>query len=302
METKLFKRLPSGNSDFRDIMLQNYAYVDKTQFIKKLENESNRNQFFIRPRKFGKSLFLRMLNCYYNLNYKDGFEQLFGSLYIGRNPTPERNRYAILEFDFSGLNTNSESDFKKSFSREVQESVCKLMDDYENIIPDAQEHVRQIKEKDLGIDSLKIAFNTASRYGFQIYTIIDEYDHFANDLIAMGELRGKEFYRSMVAANGLVRDFYEKIKAATKSSTVYRTFITGISPVMLDDLTSGYNIAEILTLNPQYNEMMGFTQAEVEILMTETGVDPALINVDMEAYYNGYLFHQDGETVSTIRP
>ncbi|MDR1331424.1 MAG: AAA family ATPase, partial [Tannerella sp.] len=296
MGTKTFKRLPSGNSDFRDIMLQSYAYVDKTRFIKDLESESNRNHFFIRPRKFGKSLFLRTLNCYYNLNYADEFEQLFGSLYIGRNPTPERNRYAILEFDFSGLNTNSEDDFKKSFSHGVQESVCKLLSEYKNIIPEAQEHVRQIKEDHLGIDSLNIAFNAAMINEIKIYVIIDEYDHFANDLIAMGELRGKGFYKSMVAANGLVRDFYEKIKAATKSSTVYRTFITGISPVMLDDLTSGYNIAEILTLNPKYNEMMGFTQAEVEALMTETGVNPALINVDMEAYYDGYLFHPDGKS------
>jgi hypothetical protein len=276
-------------------MSENLAYIDKTRFIEVLERESNPNHFFIRPRKFGKSLFLRTLNCYYNLNYKDEFERLFGSLYIGRNPTPERNSYAILEFDFSGLNTNSESEFKKSFSFEVQESVCKLLAEYKNIISDAKELVRQIKEKDLGIDSLNTAFNAAIANEIRIYVIIDEYDHFANDLIAMGELRGKDFYKSMIAANGLVRDFYEKIKAATKSSTVYRTFITGISPVMLDDLTSGYNIARILTLDRKYNEMMGFTQAEVETLMTETGVDPVLINVDMEAYYNGYLFHQDGE-------
>jgi hypothetical protein len=99
----------------------------------------------------------------------------------------------------------------------------------------------------------------------------------------------------MVTANGMVRDFYERIKAATNSSVIYRTFITGISPVMLDDLTSGYNIAKILTLSPRYNEMMGFTQAEVDALMVETGVDEALFNVDIEAYYNGYLFHPDGE-------
>jgi hypothetical protein len=99
----------------------------------------------------------------------------------------------------------------------------------------------------------------------------------------------------MVTANGIVRDFYERVKDATKSSVVYHTFITGISPVMLDDLTSGYNIAKILTLSPRYNEMMGFTQTEVEALMVETGVDEALFNVDMEAYYNGYLFHPDGE-------
>jgi hypothetical protein len=110
----------------------------------------------------------------------------------------------------------------------------------------------------------------------------------------MGNRLGKDLYRAMVTANGMVRDFYERIKMATKTSIVNRTFITGISPVMLDDLTSGYNIATILTLDPHYNEMMGFTQEEVEQLMKVTGVDPNLINIDMEAYYNGYLFHKDG--------
>jgi hypothetical protein len=111
----------------------------------------------------------------------------------------------------------------------------------------------------------------------------------------MGNMLGKDLYKTMIAANGMVRDFYERIKDGTKTSVVGRTFITGISPVMLDDLTSGYNIATILTLNPKYNELMGFTQPEVEWLMHETGVNPALINVDMEAYYNGYLFHVDGQ-------
>jgi hypothetical protein len=295
MESKSFKRLPSGNSDFRDITLHDYAYVDKTRFIKELENESNRNQFFIRPRKFGKSLFLRTLNCYYNINCKDEFELMFGNLYIGKNPTPERNRYVILEFDFSGINTNSRDGFVVSFSRKVQGSVRKFFDDYDNIMPDAAHLVQQIDEKDPGIDALDTAFDAISKYGLQAYLIIDEYDHFANDLIAMGTLEGEDFYKAMITANGLVRDFYEKIKAGTKSSVVYRTFITGISPVMLDDLTSGYNIAKILTLNSEYNEMMGFTQAEVDRLMTETGVDPVLIDVDMKAYYNGYLFHPDGE-------
>jgi multisubunit Na+/H+ antiporter MnhG subunit len=171
--------------------------------------------------------------------------------------------------------------------------MCETLDD--NIIPDALHLIRMIDEERPGMDALDIAFDTVSKCEIQIYLIIDEYNHFANDLIALGTLQGKDFYKRMIAANGMVRDFYERVKTTTKSSVIYRTFITGISPVMLDDLTIGYNIAEILTLNPAYNEMMGFTQAEVEALMVETGVDPALINVDMEAYYNGYLFHPDGK-------
>ncbi|MDR1339133.1 MAG: ATP-binding protein [Prevotellaceae bacterium] len=295
MTTRLFKRIPYGKSNFRDIILNGYAYIDKTRFIEELENEDNPNHFFIRPRKFGKSMFLTTLRNYYDVNTKDEFEQIFGNLYIGKHPTPERNSYAIMEFDFSGLNTASEEKFAKSFSKAVQSAVSKFLRKYEHIIPKAGDFLQQIFGKEPEVDVLTDAFNLAFNGGIKIYIIIDEYDHFANDLIAMGTLAGKDFYKTMVSANGMVRDFYERIKAATKDDTVFRTFITGISPVMLDDLTSGYNIAEILTLNPKYNEMLGFTQTEVETLMVETGVDPALINVDMEAYYNGYKFHPEGE-------
>jgi hypothetical protein len=260
-----------------------------------LENEDNPNHFFIRPRKFGKSTFLTTLRSYYDINAKDGFEQIFGNLYIGKHPTPERNSYAIMEFDFSGLNTSSEEKFATDFSQAVQDAVCKFLRAYEHIIPEAGDLLQRIFGKEPEISVMSDAFNLAFSGKIKIYILIDEYDHFANDLIAMGTQAGKDFYKTMVAASGMVRDFYERIKEETKSSTVYRTFVTGISPVMFDDLTSGYNIAEILTLNPRYNEMLGFTQAEVETLMLETGVDPALINVDMEAYYNGYLFHKDGK-------
>ncbi|MDR1023068.1 MAG: ATP-binding protein, partial [Prevotellaceae bacterium] len=253
------------------------------------------NHFFIRPRKFGKSLFLTTLMYYYDLNEAENFDRLFGQLYIGKHPTPERNSYAMLQFDFSGLDTSSEKGFVESFSSAVQDTVRQFFRFYQHTFSEAEYYLDQIAKKDPGVRTINLTFDAAVTDNVKLFIIIDEYDHFANDLIAMGTQTGKDFYRTMVSANGLVRDFYERIKAATKSSAAYRTFITGISPVMLDDLTSGYNIAQILTLNPKYNEMMGFTHEEVEALMTATGVDPALINVDMEAYYNGYLFHQDGK-------
>ncbi|MDR2086373.1 MAG: ATP-binding protein [Dysgonamonadaceae bacterium] len=295
METKTYKRLPYGNSDFKSIITENYAYVDKTRYIEMLEKESNKSHFFIRPRKFGKSLFFMTLWYYYNLNEAENFDQLFGNLYIGKHPTPERNSYALLRLDFSGLDTSSEEGFKIAFSSCVQSAVCNFLCIYSHIFPGADKYVDQIEQENQGIRSLEKIFYVAEQNRVKLFFIIDEYDHFANDLIAMGNRQGKDFYKTMVAANGLVRDFYERIKIAAKSSIVNRTFITGISPVMLDDLTSGYNIAQILTLNPRYNEMMGFTQEEVEWLMKETGVDESCINIDMQAYYNGYLFHQDGE-------
>ncbi|GAP71396.1 AAA ATPase [Candidatus Symbiothrix dinenymphae] len=292
MEAKKYKRLPYGNSDFKSIRTENYAYVDKTRFIEMLEEESNKNQFFIRPRKFGKSLFFMTLSYYYDLNEAENFDKLFGDLYIGKHPTPERNTYAVMRFDFSGLDTSSEKGFVDSFSSNVQSTIRNFFRLYAPVFLEANKYVEQIDEEKPGIKSLEKVFSAAEQSKVKLFFIIDEYDHFANDLIAMGNMLGTDIYKTMIAANGIVRDFYEKIKNAAKSSIVNRTFITGISPVMLDDLTSGYNIATILTLNPKYNEMMGFTQEEVEWLMRETGVDETCINVDIQAYYNGYLFHK----------
>jgi hypothetical protein len=296
MNKKTFKRLPYGTSDFGRIITENYAYVDKTRYIEMLEKEPNPSQFFIRPRKFGKSLFFSMLSYYYDINCADKFDQLFGELYIGKHPTPEKNSYLMLAFDFSAIDTSSAERFRISFNRNIESSVRIFFSSYACLFAGAKELLQKMidNESQMGTEALNLAFETALNANKKIHVIIDEYDHFANDLIAMGTLAGKDFYKDMVAANGLVRDFYERLKIATKSSIVNRTFITGISPVMLDDLTSGYNIANILTLNIRYNEMMGFTQEEVNALMEETGVDPALINVDMELYYNGYLFHKDG--------
>jgi hypothetical protein len=293
METKQFKRLPYGTSNFGRLITENYAYVDKTRFIERLENEANPYQFFIRPRKFGKSLFFTMLEHYYDANRKQDFETLFGELYIGQHPTPGRNRYAVMKFDFSGMNTSGEDDFRFSFSNNIQSAVRRFMDVYRNMFPDAADFIRKIDEEKLGIQSIRRAIDIAESVGVKIFIIIDEYDHFANDLIAMGTNLGKDVYRNVVQANGFVRDFYEALKIGTKS-VIDRIFITGISPVMLDDLTSGFNIAVNLTLDLKYNEMMGFTQQEVDALMVETGVEPSLIKVDMEAYYDGYLFHEDG--------
>jgi hypothetical protein len=295
METKKFKRLPYGIADFKRIICEGYAYVDKTRYIEMLEDESNPNRFFLRPYKFGKSLFLTTLSYYYDLKEAENFDALFGDLYIGKHPTPEHNSLAVMRFDFSGINTNSEDGFIKSFSGRVENTVTNFLLLYEHVFPNAEDYVDQINKEKPGIMALEKCFTAAEKNNVKLFFIIDEYDHFANDLIAMGNRHGKDLYKTMVSANGLVRDFYELIKMAAKTSIVHRTFITGVSPIMLDDLTSGYNIAKMLTLNPRYNEMMGFTQEEVEWLMMETGVDPSLINVDMETYYNGYLFHKNGK-------
>ncbi|MGD9556339.1 MAG: AAA family ATPase [Mangrovibacterium sp.] len=290
----MIKRLPYGNSNFGRVIEENYCYIDKTRFIELLENETNSYQFFIRPRKFGKSLFFSTLLHYYDLNRAGDFKKLFGGLYIGKNPTPRKNSYMVMRFNFSGINTTSEDGFKVSFSQKVQDAVLLFIESYSDIVTNAIELTQKINEEKRGINALEIAYRAAELAGTKIYVLIDEYDHFANDLIAMGNQLGDDAYRRMTRANGLVRDFYETLKIGT-SDVVDRIFITGISPVMLDDLTSGFNIAVNLTPELQYNEMMGFTREEVNTMMAATGVNPAYINVDMDRYYNGYLFHKDGE-------
>jgi len=289
-----YKRLPYGITNFETLRKDHYAYVDKTRFIEMLENENKRYHFFIRPRKFGKSLFLSVLTHYYDIRQGSKFEQLFGDLYIGKKPTPRKNSYAVINFNFSGIDTSGEDEFKKSFSWRVQETVVSFIASYRNQFPNTDSLIQKINAEKPGIGALDIVFGSIKVAEIKLFVIVDEYDHFANDLIAMGSRMGDDVYRRMVRANGLVRDFYETLKIGT-SEALDRLFITGISPVMLDDLTSGFNIADNLTIELRYNEMMGFTQTEVDALMTETGIHPAQIDIDMSWYYNGYLFHRDGE-------
>ncbi|MDR2579293.1 MAG: ATP-binding protein [Chitinispirillales bacterium] len=283
------KKLPYGQSNFASMIEGGYAYVDKTRFVELLENENNTYQFFIRPRRFGKSLFLSVLENYYDLNRKGKFSSIFSDLYIGKNPTPEQGTYAVIKFNFSGLNADSHDKFEVSFSGRVEDCVIEFLSRYRSIFPNAERDINHIRERKAAINSLNIAYAAAGDAGVSIFVIIDEYDHFANNLIAMGETYIKE-----VKAGGIVRAFYESLKAGT-DSVVKRIFITGITPLMINDLTSGFNMADDLTVDPRYNEMLGFTREEVEWIMRETGVDKNLIKIDMESYYNGYMFSEDAE-------
>jgi hypothetical protein len=279
----MYKKLPYGQSNFADLIESGYAYVDKTRFIELLENENNRYQFFIRPRRFGKTLFLSALENYYGIGKSDA---IFKDLYIGKNPTPEKNMYAVLKFNFSGLDTDSHEKFKEFFSNRVQETVCLFLETYQNIFLTSTDLLLSLKNKNYGVGALDLVYRAANSAGLPIYVIIDEYDHFANNLIAMGKT-----YKDEVKAGGIVRTFYELLKAGT-DSVVRRIFITGINPMMINDLTSGFNMSTDYSLFPKYNEMFGFTSEEVKWLMTETGVEANLIKVDMETYYNGYIFSE----------
>jgi len=287
----VYKDLPYGMSNFADLVESNYAYVDKTRFVEFLEKESCRYQFFVRPRRFGKSLFLSVMENYYDFNKKDKFESTFGDFYIGKHPTSEQGKYAVVRFDFSGVKTDNHDEFKVSFSNNVQETIRSFFDLYQNVFPDAKDIMKRLVSENLGTDAVSLLCNVAYKHNIPVFVIIDEYDSFANNLIAIGDA-----YKNEMGSDGSVRTFYETLKKGTTSS-IKRIFITGISPMMATDLTSGFNMAINYSLSPKYNEMFGFTHEEVNWLINETGIDRNLIKkVDMEAYYNGYLFNQKGES------
>lgn len=282
-------KLPYGISNFKSLRTEDYLYVDKTMYISKLENLSSKYLFFIRPRRFGKSLFLSTLAYYYDVNAEGEFEALFGDLYIGRSPTVLKNGYLILQLNFSGLNTDNKELLEKSFRLRLTDAIISFMNKYKTLFSDTSLLEDRIKNN-TDISSILIAFTDAvAATNRKIYLIIDEYDHFANDIIAMGD---GTFYKEIIRASGFVRDFYETVKIGT-GSVIDRIFITGISPIMLDDLTSGFNISSNITLNAELNEMLGFTEEDVLHLMKKLGIEKESLQNLLREYYNGYLFHAE---------
>ncbi|MEN9613096.1 MAG: hypothetical protein RLZZ628_3910, partial [Bacteroidota bacterium] len=244
---------------------------------------------FLRPRRFGKSLFTSMLECYYGIQYKDDFKSLFGKYYIGQNPTPFANQYMILRFDFSGINTTSEERTFDGFIGSVIEGVNSFFSTYPNVFSkESRKEILERKDPNTMIQSFISAYRS-NRLKNNIYVLIDEYDQFANELLSFN----LPFFGKSVMENGFVRKFYEQLKRATSDSTVERIFITGVSPLTVDSMTSGFNIATNLTIVPTFYEMMGFTETEVVNLLIKIEVpENQLVTVlqDIKMWYDGYLF------------
>ncbi|SHK25446.1 PD-(D/E)XK nuclease superfamily protein [Hathewaya proteolytica DSM 3090] len=285
------KKIPYGISNFQTIREQNYLYIDKTKYIEILENEPP-YQFFIRPRKFGKSLFLSMLENYYDINKSHKFQELFQNLYIGESPTEKRNSYLIFYINFSNLVvSNGKERFVESFDQCVLSAAKEFLNKYD----------KYLRKEDILGDSVgaEIVVNKiialTNNSNQKMFIIIDEYDNFANDLISCGN---KNLYYDVISSEGYVRTFYKTIKTGT-AFCVDRIFITGVSPIMLDDLTSGFNVTINLTLENNLNEMLGFNEDEVKNILKEFEIeknfDLETVLKDMQQYYNGYLFSKNGE-------
>ena len=280
------KKIPYGISNFEALITQNYYYVDKTRHIEILEDLSEKYISFFRPRRFGKSLFVSMLGHYYDKAGAGKFDELFGNLYIGKNPTPLKNSYYVLEFDFSGINIQNNELIEERFNYSVYNSVQNFSEKYQFPF-----------DFDIGFDAAslinlffgRIALNP----GGKIIVLIDEYDHFTSELLGYN----KEIFDKVVSQSGFFRKFFEALKIGTKT-IIDRIFFTGVNPFTLDSLTSGFNISTNLTLNPKLEDMMGFNEEETRALFDGFGTSGQefddLLPV-LKSNYDGYRFSKNAQ-------
>ncbi len=291
------KRIPYGMQNFEDVIKEDCYYVDKTPFIEQIE-ESNKYFFFIRPRRFGKTLTLSMLENYYDINKKDKFDEIFGKLYIGQNPTPEHSTYLIIHLNFAEVAAGLD-DYKDGLDNHCRLVFNFFCDIYAHILPaDTKEGLQQ--EPD-AVSKLRFLCQKCQEVGKKIYLFIDEYDNFTNMILAHEEHLMR--YRNQTHGEGYLRQFFNTIKGAA-GNTLGRVFVTGVSPVTMDDLTSGFNIGTNYSLSPDFNEMTGFTEEEVRKMLDYYGsvlpfnhTTDELIKV-MKPWYDNYCFAEDryGET------
>ena len=277
-------KIPYGISNFKSLIEEQYLYIDKTQYIEKLEQHGKYN-ILLRPRRFGKSLFLSSLLYYYDRAYQDDFDTIFADLYIGRNPTPARNSYQVLFMEFSGIGVDDFETVRKAFLHEVKTDLRHFLRRYNY----TDEDIQEVKAQETPADAMKSFFEICK--GNKVYILIDEYDHFANAIL--GESLTQ--FKKIVGKGGFVRTFYETIKRATQEGIVDRLFITGVTAITLDSLTSGFNIGKNLTHHDHFNQAIGFTSAEVsqiiQPMVEECGLEQKSLMRQLGKWYNGYRFN-----------
>ena len=291
------KRIPYGMQNFEDVIKEDCYYVDKTPFIEQIE-ESNKYFFFIRPRRFGKTLTLSMLENYYDINKKDKFDEIFGKLYIGQNPTPEHSTYLIIHLNFAEVAAGLD-DYKDGLDNHCRLVFNFFCDIYAHILPaNTKEEMEKLTD---AVSQLRFLCQKCQEVGKKIYLFIDEYDNFTNMILAHEEHLVR--YRNQTHGEGYLRQFFNTIKGAA-GNTLGRVFVTGVSPVTMDDLTSGFNIGTNYSLSPDFNEMTGFTEEEVRKMLDYYGsvlpfnhTTDELIKV-MKPWYDNYCFAEEryGET------
>mgnify|MGYP005930368043 CR=1 FL=1 len=278
------KGIPYGKANFSDVVDQNYYYVDKTMYLPLMEQKAS-YIFMIRPRRFGKSVFISMMHAYYDMNQQDKFQSRFGDLWIGRHPTELRGKFQVLYFDFSRASSgidNLEKRFDDYCSIQLDQFMHEYESSYDERISKAFYEAAESRSK------LNILNTAARNAGIHLYLIIDEYDNFTN--VVLSE-KGKDTYKSLTHASGFYRDYFKLFKGMFD-----RIFLIGVSPITLDDLSSGYNIDWGISTEPEFNAMLGFSEAEVRTMFTyyqEAGLLKGSIDdmiEEMRPWYDNYCF------------
>ena len=281
------KEIPYGVSNFVTVVEQNQYYVDKTMYLPLLEKQP-RSLFFIRPRRFGKSIFLSMLRAYYDIAQKPKFEARFGNLWVGKHPTPLQGAYQILSLDFSRVSGQADR-----LAINFNNYCCGALDDFA-FVYEAYYYPgfkQEMKEQPDATTKINFLDRQARNCGARLYLIIDEYDNFTN--VVLNE-QGDEAYHSLTHASGFYRDVFKMFKGMFE-----RIFMTGVSPVTLDDLTSGFNIGWNISTEPEFNRMLGFSEEDVRQMLQyykdagqHNGNIEAMI-ADMKPWYDNYCFAKD---------
>ncbi|MCP5499509.1 MAG: AAA family ATPase [Leptospiraceae bacterium] len=286
-------KFPYGIMDFDKIITGGYFYQDRTAFIEKCEN-SNSTLFCVRPRRMGKTLWLDTLASYYDILKKNRFEDLFGNLHVGKHPTSRRNSYLILRLDFSKIQPGKTvEEIESSFNDYITNIIREFLITYKDFLIDYSIDFSS-KKANHSLDQL---LSSVKLSGHKLYVLIDEYDNFTNELISTN--RSKD-YSDLVTGDGFLKSFFKVLKAGNIGA-IDRTFVTGVTPITLTDLSSAYNIATHITFKEEFNSLMGFTEEEVEAMLErvleEIDLMPKKEEIlsQMRYYYDGYIFHEESE-------
>jgi hypothetical protein len=288
------RRIPYAVANYEEIVRDQYYFVDKTRFIREIEQY--KIPVFLRPRRFGKSLWCSILECYYDINRKERFAELFGNTDIGRNPTPAHNSHMVMRFDFSQVEVKSDITYiERSFNHIAHLAIGECTKAY-TWFADFKVSNTQLSASDALAAVLSAVLDSGAP---PLNIIIDEYDNFTNQLLTTHQ---DSLYKELTTGDSFLRTFFKVIKAAVGKGTVARVFVTGVLPVTMDDLTSGFNIGQIITLEPHVLNMMGFTQAEADHYLDEIFADngwpDALkrrVRDDLRIHYNGYRLLPDAK-------
>nr|VFK52281.1 MAG: Predicted AAA-ATPase [Candidatus Kentron sp. TUN]VFK52488.1 MAG: Predicted AAA-ATPase [Candidatus Kentron sp. TUN] len=284
-------KFPYGIADFYGLITEGYFYADRTHHIASLE-EAGKHLLFLRPRRFGKSLVLSMLENYYDMAKADEFERLFGPLKIGKAPTPRHNQYFIMRWDFSMVASHGDTQaIERALHDHINVCVQGFMDRYREHLPRTSP-----VNPDNALASFHGVVNAVGCTTHKLYLLIDKYDNFANEVLA-AQLGGQDRYTTLVHGEGILKTIFKAIKALSSGQGLDRVFITGVSPVVMSDISSGYNVSKDISLRRQYHDLCGFHETEIAATLARIGTECNLPEGQvqealsmMRTFYNGYRF------------